>query len=260
MYDFSADRINWLACVGLLWDLAGAYFLAKALVFSKDHLIRRQSGTYMDFSLPLLKAQVEQRIDARYGLSQLASGFIMQFASSFGLSCSPLDAILLLAPILLVWMSYCRDYHRTVLEDSMRITAVGINKVEVLADLDTWVSFYDDMSREEIIAARRFVLRRHGAESLMSASKGFCKRAADDPSFDFEKAAAREAPKKAAVFHTIDGGDRLLREIAEDVVEWSRRTYGDDTSRGVLAARALSAGYILRPGGNAPNAQSQHHV
>lgn len=121
MIDFDPGRAAPLAVAGRIWDIAGAFFLGKALVFSKDKSIMAQAGAYWDFSLPLLLMLCEQRVDARFGLSLLGFGFFLQIVASIGMGANWGVGFLLLVPILLVyhWHSVHRSY--LVVKDALSV-------------------------------------------------------------------------------------------------------------------------------------------
>ncbi len=73
------------ANAGIVFDIVGALFLARALAFNSDVSIQLQSGTYWTENPNLVQALVEQRYDARAGLFVLVAGFALQFyGNAFG--------------------------------------------------------------------------------------------------------------------------------------------------------------------------------
>lgn len=141
MIGFSSSNVSPVAVAGLMWDFFGAFFLAKALIFNKDQSIRRQAGTYWNVSVPLLRSLCEQRIDARFGISMLMTGFALQFVASCGLSASwPVDALLVL-PIALLYFTYERNFDRWVMDKTLRINGT------LGATRDVWRGqFFPDIS------------------------------------------------------------------------------------------------------------------
>jgi len=83
---FDPDRVSLLAFAGILWDIAGAIFLAKAYAVVDDAQLERQAATYFDMNPSVLRALCEQRLDARIGLCFLLVGFTFQALSAAGVS------------------------------------------------------------------------------------------------------------------------------------------------------------------------------
>jgi len=75
--------VNWLSAFGILLDIVGAAWIAKALAFSGDRDLLDQAASRWDLNALLLKVLEVQRLDARCGLGVLAVGFGMQFAGVF---------------------------------------------------------------------------------------------------------------------------------------------------------------------------------
>lgn len=125
----SAQNLSPIAASGLIWDFFGAYFLAKALIFSKDQSIGRQAGTYWDLSIPLLRALCEQRLDARFGIGMLMTGFSLQFVAALGVTTDWPAIFLLVFPILLVFFTYRRNYDRWLISSCLRIAGrLGVER------------------------------------------------------------------------------------------------------------------------------------
>lgn len=145
-------KASYLSASGLLWDLAGAWYLAKAFIFSKDDAIRAQSGTYYDLSVPVLRALCEQRLEAKFGVIHLFIGFGMQFLSAVGLTASFGMSAFLLLPIgfLRHWYGYNFDYW--VATVAIRI---GMNKPEVS---DVFAHHFEHINRTAYsLALKRLV-------------------------------------------------------------------------------------------------------
>lgn len=109
MIEFSFANTTWLAAAGIAWDISGGIALAKGLILDDDTL-RRRSGSYWGSSPPAIRGLVEQRIDAKFGISQLFVGFILQLVSAGGLVVAPAVAVILALPIGLAWFFYRSNY------------------------------------------------------------------------------------------------------------------------------------------------------
>src|SRR5713226_913809 len=77
-----SGTINWLNAAGILLDIFGAAWIAKALAFASSEDLIDQSRTGLG-SPVIVEALEHQRLDTRCGLALLAFGFIMQFAAVF---------------------------------------------------------------------------------------------------------------------------------------------------------------------------------
>ncbi|MGK2228737.1 MAG: hypothetical protein ACI9GK_002576 [Devosia sp.] len=124
------NNLSSLSGAGLVWGIAGTWFLGRAFSLSDD-VIRRQAGTYFDLSPPALRALCEQRIDARVGLSCLGVGFLLQAFSAFGIQAAVGFSIFLCTPALFVAMSYYREHKIWTLRDTLRIGRSGASLEEV---------------------------------------------------------------------------------------------------------------------------------
>jgi hypothetical protein len=80
-----------LFLIGLALDLVGAYILARGLLATPDTIVVR-SGTYLG-SNPLVAVQgAEDRVDGRFGVGALLSGFSLQALGYFlDLALAPSD-------------------------------------------------------------------------------------------------------------------------------------------------------------------------
>jgi len=74
---------NWLNLTGLLYDITGAYFLVRAVVFNSKEKIAQQVATAWNYNKHLIPAVVEQRLEGVLGLMLLVLGFILQGLSDF---------------------------------------------------------------------------------------------------------------------------------------------------------------------------------
>ena len=77
-----------LQSVGLLYDFFGILILGVPIVFRSASRIRKQAGTYWDFSLPTAKALSSQTWDTFVGSVLLLFGFALQIAGSLGANVS----------------------------------------------------------------------------------------------------------------------------------------------------------------------------
>ncbi len=147
-FSFSQSNSSPLAAAGAIWDLVGAFYLAKALIFNPDQSMRRQAGAYWDISIPLLRSLCEQRIDARFGIAMLMIGFLLQLLGSMGIKADwPVD-ILLLLPLIMVVYSRNRNFDQWVIASCLRIA--GRSGVE----RGLWrESYFPDISQREFDAA-----------------------------------------------------------------------------------------------------------
>jgi hypothetical protein len=99
-----------LSVVGLFYVVIGAVLLAKAFLNS-DRRILILARPYWDLGIPLVRLYVEQRIDARFGLTFLAVGLLLQAAGWFGVDLPLLVPLLIaLASIAaVIWYGTNRD-------------------------------------------------------------------------------------------------------------------------------------------------------
>lgn len=76
--------MNILSVSGIIYDIVGAFLLARALVFAKDKILAAQSASVLNCNPALFAALEEQRHDARFGLWTLIAGFVLQLVAAFG--------------------------------------------------------------------------------------------------------------------------------------------------------------------------------
>jgi hypothetical protein len=74
---------NWLSAFGVMLDIVGAIWIAKALAFSSTHELMDQASVRWDISSQVLTSLEHQRLDARCGLGVLGAGFAMQLSAHF---------------------------------------------------------------------------------------------------------------------------------------------------------------------------------
>ena len=88
MLTYSASQIQLLSAGGVLTDIAGALILSRSFILSKpEELAAQQKARYVG-NPNFLKALSEQAVDAHWGGSLLAIGFILQLLSNVGLATS----------------------------------------------------------------------------------------------------------------------------------------------------------------------------
>ena len=76
-------QANWVNVAGLIYDIAGAILLGRAVVFNTKEKIFQQVSTSWDYNKQKIPVVVEGRIDAVVGLTLLVTGFLLQGASAF---------------------------------------------------------------------------------------------------------------------------------------------------------------------------------
>lgn len=135
-----AFQPNWLAASGILWDLSGAFALARGWLFATDERIKRQSGSYYGASPAMSRAAAEQRLEYRLGFSHLLVGFIVQLFASAGIAASFAVAACFAAPIALHWIIFLSTYHDRVVTDGVR-ASISADAAE-----STWRAHYPDVS------------------------------------------------------------------------------------------------------------------
>ena len=74
---------NFVNVTGLMFDIAGAIYLGRAVVLNSKEKIAQQVATAWNYNRNLIPAVVEQRIDGIFGLALLVIGFGLQAASSW---------------------------------------------------------------------------------------------------------------------------------------------------------------------------------
>lgn len=122
MISYEFENSSLLAAVGIAWDISGGIALSVGLLLNDDTL-RRRSGSYWGSSPPAIRGLVEQRLDARFGLLQLLTGFVIQLFAELGVGISPSLAVLLVIPIPALWSIYRYNYHYWVCVGSLRHVA-----------------------------------------------------------------------------------------------------------------------------------------
>ena len=75
--------VNFVNLAGLIYDIAGAFLLGRAVVFNKKEKIAQQVGTAWGHNKGLIPAVVEGRVDAVVGLALMIAGFVLQGLSAF---------------------------------------------------------------------------------------------------------------------------------------------------------------------------------
>lgn len=130
---------NWLTTVGVIWDLSGAYALARGWLFVSDERLKRQSGSYYGASPAMSRANAEQRLDARLGFAHLLIGFCLQLLAALGLFLPPGIALWGLAPLALHWIVFASSYQDKVVADGVS-ASISPDAAE-----STWRKHYDDI-------------------------------------------------------------------------------------------------------------------
>lgn len=122
------SQISFLTAVGLWFDILGAVLLAKAFATATDRALALafDVGTYQDFNPPALKALCEQRIDAKFGLALLLTGFFLQLLSSLGVMVHTVAGLMLAALTIPAAIFYETKRYYWTMKAYVRITA-GIN-------------------------------------------------------------------------------------------------------------------------------------
>ncbi|MCJ2059179.1 hypothetical protein MKL09_21885 [Methylobacterium sp. J-048] len=154
MIEFDPSSINWISASSLSWDFGGALFLAKALVWNKDNAILRNSEAHFGFNLQLLRSQVEQRTDARYGIAQLFISALIVGASSLGIKADFLYACVLFALPSLFWHQYI-SYHQ---RDNL-ISCLNITRGEP-SSVDYWFENFTNIPDDQIVKYYRLTTKR----------------------------------------------------------------------------------------------------
>jgi hypothetical protein len=106
--------VTCLIVVGLIYDAAGVWALARAFAFGRLWGLQWQSLTLPGGNLETFRALVLQRSDARWGLILIVLGFAFQIAGTCGLkvpSSACVALFILLIPTLAVY-----DERRTYLQ------------------------------------------------------------------------------------------------------------------------------------------------
>lgn len=78
--------MNILGPWGLVYDIVGAFLIARALVVAKGKILAAQALTVINGNPALFAAFDEQRNDARFGIGLLVLGFSLQLLPFLGVS------------------------------------------------------------------------------------------------------------------------------------------------------------------------------
>lgn len=70
--------MNYIAVLGLAFDIVGAYTLAKGIIRKNNERIRLESLTTIEYSPYLITSGVTARLEGRTGFSLMSIGFILQ--------------------------------------------------------------------------------------------------------------------------------------------------------------------------------------
>lgn len=74
--------VNILNVFGLVYDVVGAFLLARAFAFGRDKILAAQSLSVVGSNPALFAALAEQRLDARFGIGILIAGFLFQLLAA----------------------------------------------------------------------------------------------------------------------------------------------------------------------------------
>lgn len=113
------DSPNYLSAAGLIWDIAGAYLLGRAML-ADDRAILDLAGTGWGMTLPILRNGIEHRLNTRFGLSLLIIGFSMQAFASAGVNLGIGTSVLVGALFLIPFGWLHAHYKIWVLRDTFR--------------------------------------------------------------------------------------------------------------------------------------------
>ena len=80
--------MNILSAAGVLYDIVGAYLIARAIVFARPKILAEQSATVLNANPALFATLDEQQHDARFGVGILVGGFLLQFLAALDCSVS----------------------------------------------------------------------------------------------------------------------------------------------------------------------------
>ena len=75
--------VNYINVTGILFDIAGAIFVAWGVLWNSVSKIARIVATTWDYNKAQIAPHVEQWIDTAFGLSLLVTGFVLQLYGSF---------------------------------------------------------------------------------------------------------------------------------------------------------------------------------
>lgn len=132
-------RAPWLTIVGIVWDLSGAYALARGTLFASPDRIRRQNASTWGTNPAMARARVEQTLEARLGFAHLLIGFGLQLASALGLSLPASIALWALLPLAVHWLYFRSEFQDQVVERGLQ------SSVTKDAAESTWRQHYDDV-------------------------------------------------------------------------------------------------------------------
>lgn len=113
--------VNLFSAAGLMYDIAGAWLIVEAIIRTRDEQIARQAhpgGQFSGGNLKLFAALDEQRHDARFGLSLLIVGFLLQLVAAldYKLPLSWLNVAISVVPLLAVvvwWKAWAKRLARS---------------------------------------------------------------------------------------------------------------------------------------------------
>jgi hypothetical protein len=115
--------MSWLSAFGIVLDIVGAAWIAKALAFSSGDDFMEQAATRWDLSVSILRSLEHQRLDSRCGLVVLATGFLMQLVGMVFPDCPAWAAGVLATIVVFAALGY---WHRTkAAEDGSREARVS---------------------------------------------------------------------------------------------------------------------------------------
>mgnify|MGYP001294647876 CR=1 FL=1 len=137
MIGFDFEGAAPLAAAGIAWDISGGIALARGLILDDDTLNRR-AGSSWGSSPPAIRGLCEQRIDAKFGLTQLLIGFLLQLLSACGVTANPLLAIFLALLTLLAWAVYRLNF-------AYWVTLASLRHVSSDTSEETWRQHFLDI-------------------------------------------------------------------------------------------------------------------
>ena len=101
---------NLIIAIGLIFDIVGAFFLAKGIMAKKIPDIIKETGTYISRNKAFQDSLLIQKIEALFGMIFLITGFSLQFIANLFLYSKRLSiiicALLIAIPILLGLLSF----------------------------------------------------------------------------------------------------------------------------------------------------------
>jgi hypothetical protein len=138
MLAYSVSQIQLLSGVGVLTDIAGALILSRSFILSKSKELAAQQSPRYAGNPSFLKALSEQAVDAHWGGSLLAIGFVLQFLSNMGLATSVggfcVALVLLVLVVIFYWMLRTRRVKATYLAAVDKMDGSSEDK-QVMRDL-----------------------------------------------------------------------------------------------------------------------------